>query len=73
MLNVLLAYHLGRGANRLSFLLLVGALVQIALFSAFHDSSEQLLAIDIAIAFALLVVHELVVMRTFPLIARSQS
>ena len=59
VLNVLLAYHLGRGTNRLSFLLLAGALVQIALFAAFHGSPEQLLAIDIAVAFALLVAHEL--------------
>ena len=59
VLNVLLAYHLGRGSNRLSFLLLVGALIQIVLFVAFHGSPEQLLAIDIAVAFALLVAHEL--------------
>ena len=64
ILNVLLAYHLGRGANRLSFLLLVGALVQIVLFAAFHGSPEQLLAIDIAVAIALLVAHETFVMRT---------
>jgi O-antigen/teichoic acid export membrane protein len=69
VLNVLLAYHLGRGANRMSFVLLVGALVQIALFSAFHGSPEQLLAIDIAVAFGLLAVHEVFVMRTFGLYA----
>ena len=59
VLNVLLAYHLGRGANRLSFLLLGGALVQITLFAVFHGSPEQLLVIDIAVAFALLAAHEL--------------
>jgi O-antigen/teichoic acid export membrane protein len=59
ILNVLLAYHLGRGANRLSFLLLAGALAQIGFFIAFHGSPEQLLAIDIAVAFALLAAHEL--------------
>jgi O-antigen/teichoic acid export membrane protein len=66
VLNVLLAYHLGRGANRMSFLLLVGALVQIALFAAFHGSSEQLLAIDIVVAYALVIAHESLVMRTLP-------
>jgi O-antigen/teichoic acid export membrane protein len=65
VLNVLLAYHLGRGANRLSFLLLVGALAQIMLFIVFHGSPEQLLAIDIGVAFGLLAAHEAFVGRTF--------
>jgi O-antigen/teichoic acid export membrane protein len=65
ILNVLLAYHLGRGVNRLSFLLLAGALVQIGLFAVFHGSPEQLLAIDIAVAFGLLAAHEVFVTRTF--------
>jgi O-antigen/teichoic acid export membrane protein len=64
LLNVLLAYHLGRGRGRLSALLLVGALAQIAFFAVFHDSPEQLLAVDIAIAFTLLVAHEVFVERT---------
>ena len=64
LLNVLLAYHLGRGEYHFSVLLAVGALVQIALFGVFHGSPEQLLAIDIAIAFALLAVHELFIYRT---------
>lgn len=63
VLNVLLAYHLGRGAYRLSFLLLGGAVVQIVLFVAFHGSPEQLLGVDIAVAFALLAAHELLVTR----------
>lgn len=63
ILNVLLAYHLGRGANRLSFLLLFGAIAQLLLFAVFHGSPEQLLAIDIALAFALLLAHEVFVMR----------
>jgi O-antigen/teichoic acid export membrane protein len=63
ILNVLLAYHLGRGANRLSFLLLFGAIAQLVLFAVFHGSPEQLLAIDIALAFALLLAHEIFVMR----------
>jgi O-antigen/teichoic acid export membrane protein len=65
LLNVLLAYHLGRGANRMSFLLLGGALIQVALFAAFHGSPEQLLGVDIGIALGLLAAHEVFVMRTF--------
>jgi O-antigen/teichoic acid export membrane protein len=64
VLNVLLAYHLGRGASRFSFILLAGALAQITVFAVFHRSPEQLLAIDISVAFALLVAHEAFVMRT---------
>jgi O-antigen/teichoic acid export membrane protein len=59
VLNVLLAYHLGRGAYRMSFLLLGGAVAQILLFVVFHGSPEQLLVVDIAVAFALLAAHEL--------------
>ena len=61
ILNVLLAYHLGRGSNRFSFILLGGAVVQIVLLVAFHGSPEQLLAVDIAVAIGLLVAHELLV------------
>ena len=63
VLNVLLAYHLGRGENALSFLLLAGAVAQLVLFAAFHGSPEQLLAIDIAVAFGLLISHEVFVTR----------
>jgi O-antigen/teichoic acid export membrane protein len=58
ILNVLLAYHLGRGHTGLSFLLLGGAVAQIVLFAMFHASPEQLLAVDIAVAYALLAAHE---------------
>jgi O-antigen/teichoic acid export membrane protein len=71
LLNVLLTYHLARGAYRLSFVLLAGALGQLALFAFFHDSPEQLLAIDIGVALALIVAHEVAVMRTLPLFART--
>jgi O-antigen/teichoic acid export membrane protein len=64
MLNVLLAYHLGRGSGKFSWLLLAGALAQIALYAIFHASAEQLLTVSIAIAFTLLVAHELLVERT---------
>jgi O-antigen/teichoic acid export membrane protein len=70
LLNVLLAYHMARAEYRLSILLLLGACVQIALFGVFHDSPEQLLAVDIAVAFGLLVAHELFVERTARLIPR---
>lgn len=59
LLNVLLAYHLGRGEHRFSALLVGGALLQIVLFGVFHGSPEQLLTVDIAVAFALLIAHQL--------------
>jgi O-antigen/teichoic acid export membrane protein len=61
VLNVFLAYHLGRGEGRFSWILLGGAVVQIGLFTVFHDSPEQLLAVDIAVALSLLALHELFV------------
>jgi O-antigen/teichoic acid export membrane protein len=64
MLNVLLAYHLGRGVGRFSWILFAGAIVQPMLFVAFHDSPRQLLAVDIAVAVALLVLHELLIEST---------
>jgi O-antigen/teichoic acid export membrane protein len=73
VLNVLLAYHLGRGSNRLSALLLAGAVGQLGLFSLFHGSPEQLLVIDIGVALALLALHELLIMRTVPLFRRVAS
>jgi O-antigen/teichoic acid export membrane protein len=65
VLNVLLAYHLGRGDGRFSWILLFGAIVQIGLFAAFHESPRQLLAVDIVIAGSLVVAHELFVDPTF--------
>jgi O-antigen/teichoic acid export membrane protein len=73
VLNVLLAYHLGRGDGRFSWILLGGAVVQIGLFAAFHESPRQLLAIDIVIAGALLVAHELFVDPTFRRLLRARG
>jgi O-antigen/teichoic acid export membrane protein len=73
ILNVLLTYHLARGDYRLSILLLIGAIGQLALFSVYHGSAEQLLAIDIAVAFTLVALHEVFVMRTLPVIARAAA
>jgi O-antigen/teichoic acid export membrane protein len=61
ILNVLLAYHLGRGEPRFSWLLLGGAVVQILLFSIFHGSPYQLLAADIAVSLGLVLLHEVFV------------
>jgi O-antigen/teichoic acid export membrane protein len=72
VLNVLLAYHLGRGDGRFSWILLVGATVQIGLFAAFHDSPRQLLAVDIVIAGSLVAAHELVVDPTFRRLLRAR-
>jgi len=73
VLNVLLAYHLGRGDGRFSWILLGGAVVQIGLFAALHETPRQLLAIDIAIAGALLVAHELFVDPTFRRLLRERG
>lgn len=73
LLNVLLTYQLARGAYRLSFILLLGALCQLALFGLFHESPEELLTVSIAVAVGLLVGHEAFVMRTLPLLVRARS
>jgi O-antigen/teichoic acid export membrane protein len=65
VLNVLLAYHLGRGDGRFSWILLAGAVFQIGLFAAFHGTPRQLLAVDIAIAGSLVAAHEFFVDPTF--------
>jgi O-antigen/teichoic acid export membrane protein len=71
VLNVLLAYHLGRGEGRFSWILLVGTIVQLGLFGAFHETPRQILVADIAIAGALLVAHELFVDPTFRRLLRA--
>src|SRR4029450_7862358 len=73
LLNVLLAYHLGRGAGRFSWILLAGATVQIGLFAAFHETPRQLLAADIAIAGSLVAAHELFVDPTFRRLLRARG
>ena len=64
LLNVLLIYHLGRGEKSMSWLLLGGAVAQLAGFAAFHDSSTQLIMVSIVTAGALLVAHEVLIMRS---------
>jgi O-antigen/teichoic acid export membrane protein len=73
VLNVLLAYHLGRGDSRFSWILLGGAVVQIGLFAAFHETPRQLLAVDIAIAGSLVAAHELFVDPTFRRLLRARG
>jgi O-antigen/teichoic acid export membrane protein len=70
VMNVLLAYHLGRGESRCSWLLLVGALVQIAAFTLLHGSPRELLAADITIALGLVAAHEVLVDDAFRRLAR---
>ena len=55
--NVLLAYHLAMGDSRFSWILLGGAIAQVALFGLFHGSPEELLTVNIAVAGALLAFH----------------
>jgi O-antigen/teichoic acid export membrane protein len=59
LLNVLLVYHLARGASATSWLLLGGAVVQLGAYGLLHDSPRQILAASIATMAALLVAHEL--------------
>jgi O-antigen/teichoic acid export membrane protein len=56
LLNVVLVYRLGHHETRTSWLLLGGAVVQAALFVAFHSSPRELLATSIATAAVLLAV-----------------
>jgi O-antigen/teichoic acid export membrane protein len=61
LLNVMLAYHLGRGSSSMSYLLAAGAVAQVVAFAAFHDSANQLLAVSIVVAAVLVVLHELLI------------
>jgi O-antigen/teichoic acid export membrane protein len=58
ILNVLLAYHLGKGSDKMSYLLTAGALGQLVAFAFAHGSGHDLLIIDLAVAVILLAVHE---------------
>ncbi len=55
LLNVILFYRLGHGETRTCWLLLAGAVVQAAVFAAFHASPRELLGASIATGAALLV------------------
>jgi hypothetical protein len=70
ILNVLLTYHIGLGANRMSWLLLVGAVAQIGLFALFHDTAQTLLWASIFSAAVLIVAHEVVVEPTLTRLLR---
>ena len=59
LLNVLLVYHLGLERSAFAWLLVTGAVAQIGLFVAFHESPRQLVVVDIGVAIGLLVGHEL--------------
>jgi O-antigen/teichoic acid export membrane protein len=67
VLNVLLIYHLALEQARMSWLLLGGALVQIAAFGVIHGTGRQLITVDIAIGIALVIVHEVWVDNTLTL------
>ena len=64
LLNVLLIYHLARNATAMSWLLLVGAALQLGGYTVLHDSPRQLLAVSITTMVALLVAHEAFVERS---------
>jgi O-antigen/teichoic acid export membrane protein len=64
VLNVLLVYHLARSVSSMSWLLLVGAVLQLGGYALLHDSPRQLLAVSIATMLALVISHELFIERS---------
>ena len=58
LLNVQLAYHLGHGRTGMAWLLLAGALAQVALYLVVHGSTYQLVTMNLVSAVLLLLVHE---------------
>ncbi len=64
ILNVVLAYHLGRGSTALSWLLLAGAILQAVGFAFFHATPRELLSVNIATSGLLLIAHELLIDHT---------
>jgi O-antigen/teichoic acid export membrane protein len=60
VLNVLLIYHLAREHNRMVWLLLGGAGVQMLVFLVHHSSPRELVFVDMVVGAALLVAHEVV-------------
>jgi O-antigen/teichoic acid export membrane protein len=61
LLNVMLAYHLGRGSSSMSVLLAIGAVLQVIGFAAFHGSPGELLAVGIGAAATLVIAHEVLI------------
>ncbi len=58
VLNVLLIYHLARDEPRMSWLLAGGAVAQVVAFLFVHGSARELIAVDVVLAAALLIGHE---------------
>jgi O-antigen/teichoic acid export membrane protein len=56
LLNVILFYRLGHGETRICWVLLGGAVVQGAIYAAFHSTPQELLAASIATGAVLLAV-----------------
>jgi O-antigen/teichoic acid export membrane protein len=70
LLNVQLAYHLGHGRVHMAWLLLGGAVAQLALYGFVHGSTYELVGANLATSLALLLLHEFLVERTLPESAR---
>jgi len=66
LLNVQFVYHLGHGRERMAWLLLGAAIAQIAAYVLIHESTYQLVFVNLGTALTLLVVHELFFERTLP-------
>jgi len=71
LLNVLFVYHLGRRDHSMSWILGIGAVCQLVAFAVFHDSAKQLVDVDIVVAGALLVAHELATGATLTMAIRA--
>lgn len=59
LLNVLFVYHLGKRNHQMSWILAAGAVAQIVAFAFVHSSGKELVLVDIVVAAALMVAHEL--------------
>jgi O-antigen/teichoic acid export membrane protein len=66
LLNVQFAYHLGHGRQGISWLLLGGAVAQLVVYAVVHGSTYELVTANLAVAWLLLLVHELAFDRTLP-------
>ena len=66
LLNVLLVYHLGRGRPAMAWLLLGGAVAQLAIYGAVHGSTYQLVTVNLVSSLILLAIHEIAFETTLP-------
>lgn len=66
LLNVQFVYHLGHGRQGMAWLLLGGAVAQLAVYGVVHGSTYQLVTANLASSLCLLLIHEFVFEPTIP-------